>query len=59
MLVSCMWHYVFLFDVEVVHEHTRIITELMVVEVTGRASCLGGAAAVHTSFTCQTGLDNK
>ena len=32
---------------------------VMVVEVTGRASCLGGAAAVHTSLTCQTGLDNK
>ena len=30
---------------------------VMVVEVTGRASCLGGAAAVHTSLTCQTGLD--
>ena len=32
---------------------------VMVVEVTGRASCLGGAAAVHTSLICQTGLDNK
>ena len=57
LLVLCVC--VYLFDVEVVHEHTRIITELMVVEVTGRASCLGGAAAVHTSLTCQTGLDNK
>ena len=32
---------------------------VMVVEVTGRASCLGGAAAVHTSLTCQTGLDKR
>ena len=32
---------------------------MVVAEVTGRASCLGGAAAVHTSLTCQTGLDNK
>ena len=32
---------------------------VMVVEVTGRASCLGGTAAVHTSLTCQTGFDNK